>query len=90
MKKQKCKICYYYTDDVRYGACESCRYRTRYLTKKAIVIGELVRPSKCDKCGKGCYPDAHHTDYMYTHEIEWLCAKCHKRFHVEAQQNAMV
>lgn len=54
--------------------------------RSAIASGVLVRPDRCQKCGK---PDtkcadgrsiiqAHHHDYSRPLDVEWICAKCHR------------
>ena len=48
------------------------------LVKIAIAGGFLVRPAKCQKCGKKKWVEAHHPDYDKPLDIEWLCIKCHK------------
>lgn len=55
--------------------------------RTALKRGILVRPDTCSKCG--CKPGraadgrskihAHHPDHGKPLEIEWLCAKCHRK-----------
>ena len=44
---------------------------------KAITRGKIIRPNKCEKCGRVCRPQAHHEDYAKRLEIQWLCRPCH-------------
>lgn len=54
--------------------------------RTAIARGGLIRPSKCDRCGKESRPasdgrstiHAHHHDYAKPLVVSWLCAKCHR------------
>lgn len=43
----------------------------------AIKKGLLIRPSRCERCGKTCKPDAHHDDHRNALNVKWLCRKCH-------------
>jgi DNA-directed RNA polymerase subunit RPC12/RpoP len=47
----------------------------------AINKGEIIKPGKCERCGRdatGNNLHAHHRDYMFVYDIEWLCAACHR------------
>jgi hypothetical protein len=44
----------------------------------AVRRGVLIRPARCQDCGRRCFPDAHHEDYSKPLEVEWLCRKCHR------------
>lgn len=59
-----------------YNPLQNPCYR-RY--RKALRTGELVRPDRCEKCGKFCYPDGHREDYSKPLEVRWLCQSCHAR-----------
>lgn len=52
----------------------------RYLTRKAIKNGDLVRPEMCERGHDGPV-FAHHEDYDRPLDIMWLCRKCHTRIH---------
>lgn len=45
----------------------------------AIRDGTLVRPHRCEWCGKECKPEAHHPSYAEEDwlNVVWLCKKCH-------------
>lgn len=52
----------------------------------AVKKGILVRPEACSKCGAtGVCSDGrsiiqgHHHDYSKPLEVEWICAKCHRK-----------
>lgn len=58
------------------------KLRAQRAIKSAIRRGKLIRPNKCEICGKTCYPDAHHYKGYKEHNIlsvQWLCVKCHRR-----------
>jgi hypothetical protein len=65
------------------------RYKRRYKNRiranrslyKAVRCGKIVRPSKCQGCGKRCKPHGHHTDYAKRLEVLWLCRQCHEKAH---------
>lgn len=46
---------------------------------QALKKGTLVRPGRCENCGKECKPHAHHDDYAKPLEVRWLCPPCHRR-----------
>ena len=48
---------------------------------KAIKRREIVKPDKCERCGKNNSDVAHHFDYDYPLCVLWLCHPCHKRIH---------
>jgi len=60
--------------------------RARRVTRTAINRGILVRPCRCQKCGKLPSPrkdgksaiQCHHPDYSDPLHVEWLCSPCHR------------
>lgn len=44
---------------------------------RALRKGALERPAFCERCDKGCTPEASHDDYSKPLEVEWLCRQCH-------------
>jgi len=61
------------------------KYRTLYpekmkahnIVSRALAIGELVRPDRCENCFEKCFTEAHHKDYSKPFDVNWLCNKCH-------------
>ena len=54
--------------------------QARSAVMNALYTGELVRPKKCESCGKGRRPiEAHHEDYSKPLAVIWLCLLCHKQ-----------
>lgn len=49
----------------------------------AIKTGRLFRPELCEDCGLP-HPNiqAHHQNYNYPLDIEWLCKPCHEGWHM--------
>lgn len=43
---------------------------------KAVRSGKLVRPEKCEECGKECKPGAYHLDPLKKLDVLWLCYRC--------------
>ena len=43
----------------------------------AIIRGEIIKPTKCDNCGRKGYLEAHHEDYSKQLDVLWLCRNCH-------------
>jgi hypothetical protein len=56
---------------------QGCREETR----KAIRIGQLVKPFHCERCPDPGPLTVHHLDYTRPLDIEWLCRTCHDREH---------
>ena len=75
------------SDELRKRAEENARSRVYGFVKRAIERGDLIRPTLCHKCGDnaGVASDgrskihAHHHDYSKPLDVEWLCAKCHRK-----------
>lgn len=55
--------------------------KARSKLSNAIRDGKILRPNKCDRCGKKCTPDGHHWNYAYPLNVIWLCRSCHKIVH---------
>lgn len=56
------------------------RAQAAYLAvKAALKTGELTKPKKCSACGSSAPLHGHHEDYDKPLEVEWLCAKCHRK-----------
>jgi len=53
------------------------RYYSRQCLNNAVNGGIIVKPSKCEKCGKEKKLTAHHEDYTKPLNVEWLCYECH-------------
>ncbi len=58
------------------------------LLEKAIERGEVERKTQCEVCGdSGTMSDgrskihAHHCDYNFPLDVQWLCQKCHHEWH---------
>ncbi|MDB5937469.1 MAG: hypothetical protein JWQ01_4813 [Massilia sp.] len=55
--------------------------------KMAIEKGTITRPDSCERCGVIPAPttdgrasiQAHHHDYSKPLDVEWICAKCHRK-----------
>jgi len=48
---------------------------------RAIARGQFERPSKCQECGSMNDIEAHHEDYRFAYQVEWLCVICHNKRH---------
>lgn len=58
--------------------------------RNAIRVGKVLRPSRCEECGKIPPPargssrpriEAHHIDYSKPLAVRWLCKPCHNAQH---------
>jgi|SRR5580700_56750 hypothetical protein len=57
------------------------KYGVHQRTLRAVRLGRLKRPEKCERCGETCKPDAHHENYDKPMEVLWLCKLCHGKRH---------
>jgi len=56
--------------------------KTRRTTKQYVKSGKLVKPRKCELCGRvNTSLNTHHIDYSNPENIKWLCFYCHKHAH---------
>lgn len=53
-------------------ACRQLRYK--------INKGEIIRPSKCEQCGKESKIEAAHYNYDEPYRVRWLCRSCHAKW----------
>ena len=51
--------------------------RANGLINMRIRRGRLIRPDRCEQCGRLGKVDAHHADYAKPAEVQWLCRPCH-------------
>jgi len=50
--------------------------------ERAIKSGKLVRPDRCEDCGKKADRiEGHHEDYDKPLQVAWLCPLCHGKRH---------
>lgn len=65
----------------RRKTCRAC-YKRRW---RANQGGHLVKPDSCEGCHRVITEPsdlhAHHEDYEYPLDIQWLCVRCHTQLH---------
>ena len=73
-------------DGARYSAIQRERHpehkRARDAVYRAVRKGTLIKPDKCEECGKETTDlQGHHESYEPEHwlDVEWLCRKCHRK-----------
>lgn len=88
------KIEYYREYDRIRGSRQTKEYRDWYVAKyprkyaahnavsNAIRDGYLI-PQPCEECGSKKYIHAHHDDYLKQLDVRWLCAACHRDWHLK-------
>jgi hypothetical protein len=54
-------------------------HRAHNEVARALRTGELIKPKKCEGCGKEKKLGGHHEDYTKPLEVDWLCQLCHMR-----------
>ncbi len=64
-----------------YAKKHPLKTKAHYIVGNAVRDGRLIRPSKCERCGKSCVPHAHHKDYRRPLVVTWLCRACHFEIH---------
>lgn len=57
------------------------REQARGMLNKRVQSGKIRKPSKCSKCGKEGYVEAHHDDYDKPLDVIWICKECHMNIH---------
>lgn len=57
------------------------KFTAQRALRRAVRIGEIVRPETCGQCGARGQIDAHHDDYSRPLDVRWLCKACHSREH---------
>lgn len=58
------------------------KYVARYMLRIEVRAGRVIK-KPCEKCGS-VKSQGHHKDYSRPLEVQWLCAVCHKKEHMEA------
>ena len=53
------------------------KQNARALVHYHISVGNLCKPSRCQKCSKKITLQAHHEDYLQPLKVRWLCRPCH-------------
>lgn len=52
---------------------------SRYFLRRAIITEEIVKPDRCEGCGKETdrLEGHHYLGYGYPLDVQWLCSFCH-------------
>jgi len=75
------RIKYGYYNEIKWKKENPEKRRVEELARYAIKIGVLKR-LPCENCGAK-RSQAHHDDYSKPLEVRFLCAACHKAFHIK-------
>lgn len=59
----------------------SLKQNARKKVLRAVKSGKLIKPTKCESCGKETALEAHHSDYNKPLEVKWFCKQCHENTH---------
>lgn len=91
---RKKKVEYYREYDRKRGARQTNDYQNWYranyprkhaahkAVQSAVNSGCLV-PQPCEECNSSENLHAHHDDYSRQLDVRWLCAPCHKDWHLK-------
>jgi len=60
------------------------------LVRHHILAGHIIRPEKCEECGKHGRIEAAHYDYDKPLEVRWLCRSCHVKWDKAEPKHATV
>lgn len=67
------------------------KQRARGRLSKAVQAGRIVKPGRCEDCGR-TLPQreihGHHHDYLKPFDVRWLCARCHADVHLAEREEA--
>ena len=62
-------------------ARDTKKISARKRLQEAVKAGRVVRPGRCEECGKKGKTTGHHEDYTKALVVEWLCTTCHGKQH---------
>lgn len=68
----------------RYRENHPEKYACHKAVQLAVKRGDLVHAKNCERCGKHCSTEAHHSDYSKPMQLTWLCLYCHLVEHGKA------
>lgn len=49
---------------------------------RAVKKGAIHKPDGCQCCGRTGRLEAHHNNYEEALNVMWLCAECHRNYHI--------
>lgn len=61
----------------RWAAKNRDKRKAEWTVRNAVRDGRMVKPKRCQGCGKRKKLEAHHPDYSKPLEVQWLCTPCH-------------
>lgn len=66
-----------------YRAKNKAKYIAHVAVNNGIKCGKVEKASSCESCGSLDNLHGHHDDYSKPLEVRWLCAACHRQWHVK-------
>ena len=54
--------------------------RARAIVRWAVLKGRLIRPERCEQCGRVAKVHGAHHDYSKPLDVRWLCPVCHGKW----------
>ena len=58
------------------------RYKAYNILKRAVLSGDIERPTTCCDCGAIGPTDGHHENYAKPLDVVWVCRSCHNKIHM--------
>lgn len=59
------------------------KYKAHSAVGNAVRDGRLLKSKNCENCDGTGAIHGHHDDYTKPLEVRWLCAACHRQWHVK-------
>ncbi len=59
------------------------KYKAQTMVSNAARDGKLTKPTQCEFCGTNNKLHGHHADYSKPLDVQWLCAPCHRQWHIK-------
>lgn len=66
---------------LKYKRLNPEKIKAHKAVERALAKGSLVKPRRCEACGKERKLESHHRDYSKPLVVEWHCTPCHKQDH---------
>ena len=66
-----------------YRTLNPAKYKAHCAVSNAVRDGRLTKRDSCEGCGSELSIHGHHDDYSKPLDVRWLCAGCHRQWHIK-------